>query len=167
MNAKATTARNSWQWREVVWNQTLPVELAVEVLHRIATAPELDMLALELRGDTKGLRWLVATSPRAIDQLKQLTTTHAPVRVLTPRRVRAQASQAARVTLSGAHTQGAANVTTATIRAMYGQIAALEPGEHVVVQVLLGRRASPALLSQARPPGWMELLLGPPSASSK
>src|SRR5690625_3186087 len=121
MDAKAPNATNRWQWREVVWNQTLSPALANEILQRIATAPELGMIALEVRGDAKGLRWLVGASPKAIDALKQLLATHAPVRVLTPRRVRPRASQAARITLGGAGIQTAANITTATIRALYGQ----------------------------------------------
>lgn len=165
MDAKAPNAANRWQWREVVWSQTLSPALATEILQRIATAPELGMIALEVRGDAKGLRWLVGASPKAIDALKQLLATHAPVRVLTPRRVRPRASRAARITLGGAGVQTAANITTATIRALYGQIATLETSEHLVLQMLLGRRAGPALLSQPRPPGWLELLLGTPPAS--
>lgn len=167
MNAKHNQPSTRWEWREVLWKHTLLPTVAIQVLNRIATAPELGMIVLELRATHDGLRWLIGASPRSIDAFKQLLITHAPVRVLTPRRIRPVALAAARLVTTGAgNLQGSASTVVATIRALYGQVATLEKGEHLTLQLLLGRRAGPGLLSQPRSPGWLELLFGPASTKA-
>lgn len=158
MNAKRQT--DSWQWREVLWNETLSPGQATEVLQRLATSPTLGMIALELRADHKGLRWLIAAHPRQIDALKQILLTHAPVRVVTPRRVRSRLQFGARLAVTGAGLQDRPEVGISTVRALYGQAAALLPGQELVVQVLLGRRVPPWVLAQPLSPSWIDLIIG-------
>ncbi|KAB1658170.1 type IV secretory system conjugative DNA transfer family protein [Pseudoclavibacter sp. CFCC 11306] len=162
-----STANNrreqGWEWRELLWQDTITPEAAAEVLERIATAEELGAVVLEVRADHDGVRWLIATTSAAVGGLVGHVGA-LPVRVLTPRRTRAEMVSAGRVrllrpvgTLNGERAQ-------AITRTLFGGFTRLGRGEQVVLQLLLGPRLTPGELAAPAPPGWLELLVGAPAS---
>lgn len=163
MSRKSTKhTRQELEWRELAWSDSLTPELVAGMLGRLATAPELGTIVLEFRATHTGARWLIGTQPHRIPSLKDALTSHLPVRLLTPRRVRSQMSLAAHLTLSGSQllSSNPARVS-ATIRGLYGAVSRLQDNEKVTLQLILGRRLSPGHWRHTPTPSWLQLIFGP------
>ncbi|MFA5607687.1 MAG: type IV secretory system conjugative DNA transfer family protein [Leucobacter sp.] len=152
------------EWRELTWQETLTPTHTTAMLERFATAPELGQIVLEFRIDQKGARWLLGTQPHRLPAVREALSSHLPVRVTTPRRVRTMMEDAAQLSVSGGHPlSDNPDRIMAAVRALYGTVSQLQEGERLVVQLTLGRRLSPSFWS---PPGhrpWLDLLLGAPA----
>lgn len=161
---KPRPQERTWEWRDLHFTETITPGAAVAALEHLAASPQLGVVVMELRADASSARWLIGVEPKRIPALKQLLSTHLPVRALTPRRVRSDMEMAAKLHLSG-HSPaiGPVQITTA-IRALYGVCASLADGEKLTLQLLLGRRVAPHQWQPQAAPGWVDLLLGQPSA---
>ena len=152
------------EWRELTWSDVLAPSNVAAVLERFATAPELGQIVLEFRADHNGARWLLGAEAHRIPAIKDALVSHAPVRVTTPRRVRAEMDDAAQVTVSGGRPLSShPDRVTAAVRALYGTVSQLQDGERVVLQLLLGRRLSPSYWHPEGHRPWLDLLLGTPA----
>lgn len=151
------------EWRELIWQDTVTPEQASAMLERLATAPELGTLVIELRADAKGARWLIGAQPHRLPAIRAAATSHLPVRLTTPRRVRTPMAQAARIGVAGGHPLSS-NPTrvAAAIRALYGTVAHLGTDERITLQLLLGRRVSPSYWYRPDERAWLNLVLGKP-----
>lgn len=153
---------HSWEWRELHFADALTPDAATVVLERIATAPELGTIALEVRADANGARWLIATRSSRLPDLKQVLTTHLAVRLLKPRRVRAEMGLTAKLHLTGSSLATGNDSIKAVVRGLFGALAALTADEQLTLQLLLGQRIAPREWAQNAAPGWVDFLLGAP-----
>ncbi|WP_309130360.1 type IV secretion system DNA-binding domain-containing protein [Brevibacterium sp.] len=155
MNTKST---HTWQWHQLAWDDALTPGMAAAVLERLATAPELGTIVLELRARKSGIRWLVGTTPPHARDLAGLLTQLLPARVTTPRAARRPVTVAAKLARAGTPGVIAEDRLLAATRALYAGFTRLAEGEELVLQVLLGKRLNPRATEQ--PPSWSDLILG-------
>jgi hypothetical protein len=148
-----------WIWNQLLWDGPLTPETAAMALERIATAPELSAIALELRATKAGIRWLIGTTSPHTRDVEGLLTELLPARVIAPKSTRRPATVAARLQRKGIPGALDGDRIASAIRVLYAGFTRLGHGEELVLQLLLGRRLSPsATIDQA--PSWGELLLG-------
>lgn len=159
---------DTMEWRELTWLESLAPDDAVQMLERLATAPELGTIVLEFRVDSRGARWLLGTQPHRIPAIRDALVAHLPVRMTTPRRVRGQVEDAASLSVVGGHplSNSPARVAAA-VRALYGTVSQLQEGEQVTLQLQLGHRLSPRYWNGHGHRPWLKLLLGTPTPTRK
>lgn len=149
---------HSWQWSELLWDDALTSGTVTAVLERLATAPELGTIALELRAKKSGIRWLVGTTAPNARDVDGLLTQLLPARAITPRTTRRPATVATKLTRTGVAGTISDDRLLAATRALYAGFTRLAEGEELIIQVLLGARLNPPATEQ--PPSWSEIILG-------
>jgi len=156
-----------WQWQEMTWHQAITPAAAGAGLERLATAVELGPVVLELRVGAEGAHWLVGTGTHRGCGAAELLSGLLPVRVHPPAEGRRPVSQAARLLAAGDCVSDLPERVAAAVRALYAAMTGLSGEQGLVVQLLLGRRLSPAFFTCPQTPLWYQLLNGydaPPSS---
>ena len=160
------TGHRQWQWQELAWDSPISPALATTALERLTTATELGPLVLELRADASGAHWVVGTQTGR-PGLAALLSNHLPVRLHRPEQPRLPMTRAVRVMVRGWQVSHLPERVTAAVRALYAALSSLTGSQQVVLQLLVGRRLSPASLAETPPPSlWRQLLVGYDAAQS-
>ena len=155
-----------WQWQELAWDSPISPALATTALERLTTATELGPLVLELRADASGAHWVVGTQTGR-PGLAALLSNPLPVRLHRPEQPRLPMTRAVRVMVRGQQVSHLPERVTAAVRALYAALSSLTGSQQVVLQLLVGRRLSPASLAETPPPSlWRQLLVGYDAAQS-
>ena len=141
-------------WQQVHWNATLTVAATTNLLERLATAPSLGVLALEVHATEKGARWLIGTCTRAADGVRELVEGTTLATVTAPRAKRPSVSMAAQVAVSRPKMSLSADCAEAIARGLLSALNGLRGSEHLVLQVLLGGRLTPSQLTAPAPASW-------------
>lgn len=150
----------AWQWYELAWHSPLAPAAAVAAMERLTTATELGPLVLELRAWSGGARWLVGCRPDRSAQLRKLLAHHLPVQVSPLERQRDSVDQVVRLQVRRDQVSADSERIMAATRALYATLSDLSGGQHVVLQLVIGRRLPSSFFTAPPAPGWRELLLG-------
>ena len=150
----------AWQWYELAWHSPLAPAAAVAAMERLTTATELGPLVLELRAWSGGARWLVGCRPDRSAQLRKLLAHHLPVQVSPLERQRGSVDQVVRLQVRRDQVSADSERIMAATRALYATLSDLSGGQHVVLQLVIGRRLPSSFFTAPPAPGWRELLLG-------
>ena len=153
----------TWEWRECAWQAPASVEAVTDLLDYVAASPGLGPVVLEFHVTKDARRWLIAADPIHIDDLATALTTHLPVSIQTPRHTRTEPVFEAWLRLSGYLVTSNPDRVEATTRSLYGNLARLEDGEEVTVQLLLGARHAPPVKPRTDFHAWLSLLAGQPT----
>ena len=150
----------AWQWYELAWHSPLAPAAAVAAMERLTTATELGPLVLELRAWSGGARWLVGCRPDRSAQLRKLLAHHLPVQVSPLERQRGSVDQVVRLQVRRDQVSADSERIMAATRALYATLSDLSGGQHVVLQLVIGRRLPSSFFTAPPATGWRELLLG-------
>ena len=129
-------------------------------MERLTTATELGPLVLELCAWSGGARWLVGCRPDRSAQLRKLLAHHLPVQVSPLERQRGSVDQVVRLQVRRDQVSADSERIMAATRALYATLSDLSGGQHVVLQLVIGRRLPSSFFTAPPAPGWRELLLG-------
>jgi hypothetical protein len=153
-------------WAQLHFPYPLEVDVVVEVLERIATAPGLGTLVLESRGDGHGVRHVVGAPPDRADAVERLLRDLIPGLATTaPKTGRRPVTTSGRVTMRHPSLALTTDRLTAVTRASLAALAAARriKGAEVVLQVIIGERLGPSLVgdrSTDPKQRWLEVLIG-------
>lgn len=161
-----TSHRSLVIWRRLAFRLPLEAGTAVDLLQRLVVDASLGHIILETRAQGGRAEWLLASTvgQRLDAAIKQLTP---DTRVTTPRTSRRPVDQALRLSVSRASLPLSTDRLEAVARAVLAALSTTESDEELVIQLHIGPRYHPALVTQDRPQGWLELLglRTPPSNS--
>ena len=147
-------------WQQLHWNAALTTAAATALLERLATAPSLGVLALEVHATANGARWLIGTSAPAADGVRELVEGSTLATISAPRAKRQAVTMAAQVAVSRPQMSLSADRAEAIARGLLSALNGLRGSEHLVLQVLLGGRLTPGQLTAPAPASWSDVLLG-------
>ncbi len=125
-------------WRELHFARPLDAETAVEAIRAVATDPYQPALVLEARASADGVRFLLGTQPAAIGRVAQALGATA-VGLTAPR---ASVTTARRLVVTNRRRALVSDILPISAKAILSALDACRPGEHLVLQVLLGPRLS-------------------------
>lgn len=152
-------------WTQLHFPSPLVADAVIEVLGRIATAPELGTLVLESRADQHGIRHLVGATPDRMDALERLLHDLIPGLATTaPKVARGHVMTAGHVTMRHPSLALTTDRLTAVTRATLAALADVRRAKaDLVLQVTIGERLGPSLVGD-RPSDprqhWLDLLVG-------
>jgi len=153
-------------WAQLYFPSPLEVDVVVEVLERIATAPGLGTLVFESRGDGHGVRYLVGAQPDRADAVERLLRDLIPGLATTaPKTRRTPVRTAGRVTMRHPSLALTTDRLTAVARSTLAALAGARriKGAELVLQVIIGERVGPSLVGD-RPTDpkqrWLDVILG-------
>lgn len=149
-----------WRWQEVAWRSPLTPATAVAAMERLTTATELGPIVLEVRAWSDGVRWLIGCRPDRAAQLRHVLTHQLPVQVFQPEHRRTPVAHAVRLQVRRDQVSADSERIMAATRALYATLSDLSGGQHVVLQLVIGRRLPSSFFTAPPVPGWRELLLG-------
>lgn len=147
-------------WQQLHWKAALAPADATVLLERLATAPSLGVLALEVHATPSGARWLLGSSVLGADGVRELVEGCGLATVTAPRSRRHSASTAAQVAVSRPNMMLSADRAEAIARGLLSAMNGLGKGEHIMLRVLLGGRLTPSQLTAPAPASWGDILLG-------
>lgn len=142
--------RATWVWREVWWPHPFSPDTAVELLDRLAADHQIGEVVWEARATGGHVRYLVGVRPpHSRDLLVLLTNLIPGVRSdHTKRAARSRVDVAGHLTASRhALALNVERVTAITRAVLAGLATANGEGEELILQVILGGRLSPQLVS--------------------
>ncbi len=143
-----------WAWQQVWWPQPFDPAAAWELLERVLADRHLGLVALEARASSGRVQYLIGSQTRSVDALRELAKSIVPGARLkdVENAERSKVTTCARLQIS--HPSLALNVdrVTAVSRAVLAGLAmASEKEDHLVLQVIIGARRSPAFVSSDVP----------------
>ncbi len=166
--------RRAWVWREVAWPRPFDPEVALDLLGRLAADRNVGTVVFEARGDAHGVRYLIGCTDVQTSAVAQLMTSHVEGVRLSAKTHRPKVNSAARVRVSHHLLALSTDRVMAAVRSVLAGLAAAKTGHgELVLQVTLGRRVAPSMVSD-RPDDprstWLDLIVGavhPASAETK
>lgn len=151
-------------WREVSWPRPFDPEVALELLGRLAADRTLGTVIWEARSDSKGIHYLIGCADVQTSAMKQLMTSHVDGVRLSAKTRRFQVNSAARVRVSHHSLALSTDRVMAAVRSVLAGLAAAKTGHgELVLQVALGPRVAPAMLSDRLDDPratWLQLISG-------
>jgi hypothetical protein len=166
--------KRSLVWREVSWPRPFEPDLALDLLARISAGRNMGTVVFEARADAKGVRYLVGCADVQTSAMAQLMTSHVDGVRLSAKTHRPKVGSAARVRVSHHSLALSTDRVMAAVRSVLAGLAAAKTGHgELVLQVVLGPRVAPAMLSDRLDDPratWLDLILGtvrPASAETK
>lgn len=161
-------------WREVSWPRPFEPDVALDLLARISADRNMGTVIFEARADAKGVRYLVGCADVQTSAMAQLMTSHVDGVRLSAKTHRPKVGSAARVRVSHHCLALSTDRVMAAVRSVLAGLAAAGTGRgELVLQIILGPRVAPAMLSdRLNDPRatWLDLILGtvrPASAETK
>jgi hypothetical protein len=163
-----------WVWREVTWPRPFDPEAALELLSLLSADHSLGTIVWEARSDRRGVRYLIGCAPEHTAGVEQMLTSLVGGVRLSAKTRRPALKTAAQVRVSHHSLALSTDRIMACVRSVLAGLATARPEhEELVLQVILGRRIAPSMLSD-RPSDprarWFEVILGsvqPASAETK
>lgn len=146
-------------WREIHFPQPLDAATAIGLLERILADVHLGQIVVETRACGGRARTLVAT--RHSTGLDALIRSLVPgARVSAPRHSRYETGQTLRLRVSRPQLPLSTDRLEAVVRAVLAAMAATSQDEELIIQVMIGPRYHPSLVTgdPGAPYGWLELL---------
>jgi hypothetical protein len=161
-------------WRGLVWPRPFDPSAALELLSRLASDHSVGHVVFEVRGDSRKVHYLVGCAPDKVDAVSAALETHVEGVRFCPDIPRRTPNLAVKVRLTHPSLALSTDRVMAAVRAsLAGFAAAKRDNEELVLQVVLGPRIAPHMLSdRAADPrtSWLGLLLfgaRPASAETK
>lgn len=150
-------------WRGLSWPRPFETEAALELLSRLASDHTVGHVVFEVRGNSHKVHYLVGCAPDKVAALSSVLTTHVEGARFCPDRARRSPNLAARVRLTHPSLALSTDRVMAAVRAVLAGFAtAKKEDEELTLQIVLGPRVQPRMLSDhAVDPrtSWLSLLL--------
>lgn len=161
-------------WRGLSWPRPFEPEAALELLSRLASDHSVGHVVFEVRGNSRKVHYLVGCSADRVHAVSAALRTHVEGVRFCPDVARKTPDTATKVRITHPSLALSTDRVMAAVRAVLAGLTAAKPaGEELVLQVVLGPRVQPHMLSErvADPrSSWLELLLfgvRPASAETK
>lgn len=150
-------------WRGLSWPRPFETEAALELLSRLASDHTVGHVVFEVRGNSHKVHYLVGCAPDKVAVLSSVLTTHVEGARFCPDRARRSPNLAARVRLTHPSLALSTDRVMAAVRSVLAGFAtAKREDEELILQIVLGPRVQPRILSdQVADPrtSWLSLLL--------
>jgi hypothetical protein len=164
----------NWVWREVTWPRPFDPESALQLLSLLSADHSLGTIVWEARSHKRGVRYLIGCTPEHARGVEQMLIALVGGLRLSAKTRRPPIKTAAQVRVSHHSLALSTDRIMACVRSVLAGLATAKPEhEELVLQVILGRRIAPSMLSD-RPSDprarWFEVILGtvqPASAETK
>lgn len=150
----------AWQWQQLAWHQVMAPQVVVAALERLATAPELGQVVLELRANQGRARWLVGSAASRASDLALLLGGQLPAGLHQPVLRRRAVDWAVRLQAPRRAVACLPERVADTVRALYTAMSDVAAGSELVLQLVVGRRLGPAAFAGSARPLWQQLLVG-------
>lgn len=159
-------------WRGVTWPRPFEPEAALELLTRLASDYTVGHVVFEVRGNSRKVHYLVGCAPDKVHAVSAALTTHVEGVRFCQDAPRHTPSVAAKVRMTHPSLALSTDRVLASVRAVLaGFAAAKKNGEELTLQIVLGPRVQPHMLSDRasdpRETWWGLLLFGARPASSE
>ena len=161
-------------WREVSWPRPFEPDVALDLLARISADRSAGTVVFEARADAKGVRYLIGCDAAQISAVTQLVTSQVDDARFSFGTRRAEVNSAARVRVSHHSLALSTDRVMAAVRSVLAGLAAAKAGHgELVLQVILGPRVAPSMLSDRLDDpraSWLDLIMGtvrPASAETR
>lgn len=166
--------RTSLVWRGVTWPRPFEPEAALELLSRLASDHTVGHVVFEVRGNSRAVHYLVGCAPDKVQAVSSALTTHVDGARISADHARRIPTVAAKVRMTHPSLALSTDRVMAAVRSVLaGFAAAKKEDEELALQVVLGPRLHPHMLSDRisdpRSTWWGLLLFGerPASAETK
>ena len=150
-------------WRGLSWPRPFEPEAALELLSRLASDHTVGHVVFEVRGNSHKVHYLVGCAPDKVAALGSALTTHVEGTRFSSDVPRQKPTIATRVRLTHPSLALSTDRVMAAVRAVLaGFASAKKEDEELVLQIILGPRVQPGMLSdRATDPrtSWLGLLL--------
>lgn len=163
-------AKKPLVWRGVTWPRPFEPEVALELLTRLASDHTAGHVVFEVRGNSHKVHYLVGCAPDKVHAVSAILTTHVDGARFCADVPRHPPTIAAKVRMTHPSLALSTDRVLASVRAVLaGFAAAKKDGEELVLQIVLGPRVQPHMLSDRvadpRETWWGLLLFGARPAS--
>lgn len=139
-------------WRQVHWPRPLDAEVLLDVVRAWAADHRSPTLVLEVRGRTSGVEYLLgARLPTLLAAKRRLLTRVPEVRLTELADERLPVQAARKLRLSTRHRPLRTDPPELVVRGALGALNAVEHGEELVVQIVLGPRRVPLAVPNHSP----------------
>jgi hypothetical protein len=162
--------RKNLVWRGVTWPRPFEPDAALELLTRLASDHTVGHVVFEVRGSCRKVHYLVGCAPDKVHAVAAVLTTHVEGARFCPDVPRHTPSIAAKVRMTHPSLALSTDRVLAAVRSVLaGFAAAKKENEELVLQIILGPRVQPHMLSERttdpRSTWWGLLLFGERPAS--